>query len=135
MTNKITSFLDLQTIKNYIKNTNCINTNGVKVPRLSQFKSYLKIIGIPYLQETLVTFITLSVVEGIIKNNHIFDNIMLASKPYIIKVSSKSDIAIIWVDIWDVQSGSKTKGLINRYFNVGSYITTIRGANMNLGIP
>jgi len=25
--------------------------------------------------------------------------------------------------------------LINRYFNVGSYITTIRGANMNLGIP
>ena len=72
MTNKITSFLDLQTIKNYIKNTNCINTNGVKVPRLSQFKSYLKIIGIPYLQENLVTFITLSVVEGIIKNNHIF---------------------------------------------------------------
>ena len=134
MTNKITSFLDLQTIKNYIKNTNCINTNGVKVPRLSQFKSYLKIIGIPYLQENLVTFITLSVVEGIIKNNHIFDNIMLASKPYIIKVSSKSDIAIIWVDIWDVQSGSKTKGLINRYFNVGSYITTIRGANMNPGI-
>ena len=25
--------------------------------------------------------------------------------------------------------------LINRYFNVGSYITTIRGANMNPGVP
>jgi len=34
MTNKVVSPLDLQTIKNYIKNTDCINTNGVEVPRL-----------------------------------------------------------------------------------------------------
>ena len=43
-------------------------------------------------------------------------------------------MAIIWVNIWNVQSDSKAKGLINRYFNIESYITTIRGANMNLGI-
>ena len=49
MTNKVTSILELQIIKNYIKNANHINTNGVKIPKLSQFKSYLKIIGIPYL--------------------------------------------------------------------------------------
>ena len=34
ITNEVTS-LDLQIIKNYIKNTNCINTDGVKVSRLS----------------------------------------------------------------------------------------------------
>jgi len=73
-------------------------------------------------------------VEDIIKKNYIFNNIVLAFKPHIIKVSPKSDMAIIWVDIWDVQSGSKAKGLINRCFNVGSYIATIRGANMNSGI-
>lgn len=43
-------------------------------------------------------------------------------------------MSIIWIDIWNVQSNTKAKGLINRYFNVGSYIATIRGTNMNLGI-
>ena len=44
-------------------------------------------------------------------------------------------MTIIWLDIWDVQSGSKAKGLINRYFNIGSYIVTICRANMNLDVP
>jgi len=79
--------------------------------------------------------LTSKVVKDIIKKNHIFNNVTLASRPYIIKVSPKSDMIIIWVDIWDVQSGSKVKGLINRYFNIGSYITAIRDTNMNLGIP
>jgi len=35
VTNKVTSTLDLQTIENYIKNANCINAEGVKVPRPS----------------------------------------------------------------------------------------------------
>ena len=56
------------------------------------------------------------------------------SKPRVIKVLSKLDMSIIWIDIWDVQSGSKAKGLINQYFNVGKYIATIRDANMNPGI-
>ena len=70
----------------------------------------------------------------ILKQNQIFDNINLMSKPRVIKVLSKLDMSIIWIDIWDVQSGSKAKGLINQYFNVGKYITTIRDANMNPGI-
>ena len=78
--------------------------------------------------------LTLNVVEDIIKSNHIFNNITLASRPYIIKISLKSDMAIIWVDIWDVQSRSKAKRLINRCFNIESYIVTIRGANMNPGV-
>ena len=41
---------------------------------------------------------------------------------------------IIWIDIWNVQSRSKAKSLINQYFNVRKYIATIRGANMNPGV-
>jgi len=134
VTNKVTLSLDLQTIENYIKNINHINTDGIKVPRLSLLKSYFKIISIPYLQENTNNSLTLNVVENIIKSNHIFNNIALASRPYIIKIFPKSDMAIIWVDIWDVQSRSKTKRLINRCFNVGSYITIVRGTNMNPGI-
>ena len=73
-------------------------------------------------------------VEDIIKKNHIFDNVVLASKPQIIKVSPKSDMAIIWVNIWNIQSSSKAKGLINRYFNIGSYITIVKDTNMNSSI-
>ena len=66
-----------------------------------------------------------SMIETILKNNHIFNNVSLASKPWVIKTSPKLDMAIVWLDIWDVQSGSKAKCLINRCFNIGSYITTI----------
>ena len=99
VTNKVTLSLDLQTIENYIKNINHINTDGIKVPRLSLLKSYFKIISIPYLQENTNNSLTLNVVENIIKSNHIFNNIALASRPYIIKIFPKSDMAIIWVDI------------------------------------
>ena len=34
-----------------------------------------------------------------------------------------------------MQSGAKAKDLINRCFNVGSFIATIRGANTNPGVP
>lgn len=50
-----------------MKNANSINADRVKVPRLSQSKFYLKIIGISYLQENLFIPITLSIVEDIIK--------------------------------------------------------------------
>ena len=74
-------------------------------------------------------------VKNIIKNNHIFNNITLVLKSQVIKVFLKSNMAIIWIDIWNIQSGSKAKMLINRCFNVGNYITTIWGANINSSIP
>jgi len=74
-------------------------------------------------------------VEDIIKKNYIFDNIVLASRLQVIKVFPKLNMAIIWIDIWDVQSSNKAKELINRCFNVKSYIATIRGTKMNPGIP
>jgi len=48
VTNKVSLQLDLQIIKQYIKNSDDIDTFQVKVPHLPQLKSYLRIIGIPY---------------------------------------------------------------------------------------
>jgi len=133
-TNKVVSQLNLQIIKHYIKNISNIEVSHVKVSRLSQSKSYLKIISIPYFIENTNTPIIANVVKTIIKENHIFNNIVLASRLRIIKVSPKSDMSIIWINIWDVKAGTKAKDLINRCFNIGSYIATVRDTNINLGV-
>ena len=44
-------------------------------------------------------------------------------------------MAIVWINIWDVQSGCNAKLLINRCFNIGNYIATVRGATMNPRVP
>jgi len=99
VTNKVTLASDLQTIENYIKTANCINSTRVEVPCLSQSKSYLKIIGIPYYQENSSSPIISNVVEDIIKQNHVFNNVVLASKLHVIKVFPKLDMVIFWLDI------------------------------------
>ena len=134
-TNNVASNSDLQEIEKYIKNSLQTSNNNIVSPQLPQSKSYLKIIGIPYLVDKSNTCISAEDIECILKNNHIFNNIVLASKPRIIKVSPKSDIAIIWIDIWNTQNSNNAKKIINRQFNVGNVITTVRGANMNPNIP
>ena len=57
------------------------------------------------------------------------------SKPCIIKVYPKSDIAVVWIDKWDTQNGNNAKKIINRRFNVGSVIMMVRDTNMNPGVP
>ena len=118
-----------------MKTSNDINSLQVEDSRLPKSKSYLKIIGILYYPHAnSQDKLTSADIKTILQQNHIFDNITLASKPRVIKVSPKSDMAIVWIDIWDVQSSQNAKMLINRCFNVGNYIATIRGANMNLGV-
>ena len=39
--------------------------------------------------------------ESVIKTTYIFNNVNIASKPCSVKVSPKSDMAIIWIDILD----------------------------------
>ena len=97
------------------------NSEDIDIPCLPQSKFHLEIIGISYLSENTNIPITLDVVETIIKNNHIFNNIAVILKSCVIKILPKLDITIIWLDIWDVQSSSKAKELINRCFNVGNY--------------
>jgi len=62
-TNKITSPLDLQSIKKYVKNAYCIEEKHTESPRLPQSKSYLKIINISYLSKQSNTHISLDNIE------------------------------------------------------------------------
>ena len=113
VTNKVSLQSDLQIIKQYVKNSDDIDVLQVEVSHLPQSKSYLKIIGIPFFpHSSSQDCLTSSDVETIIKQNQIFNNITLASKPQVIKVSPKSDMSIIWIDIWDIQSSSRAKSLI-----------------------
>ena len=101
VTNKVSQQSDMAIINNYIKSLNDINSLQVDEPHLPKSKSYLKIIGIPFYphansQERL----TPNDIETILKQNHIFDNISLRSKPRVIKISPKSDMSIIWLDIF-----------------------------------
>jgi len=123
-------------INNYVKSLNDINSLQVDESHLPKSKFYLKIIGIPFFPHAnSQRRLTLNDIEMILKQNHIFNNISLTSKPRVIKVSPKFDMSIIWLDIWNVQSGSNMKMLINKCFNVRNYIVMICGANMNPGIP
>ena len=101
---------------------------------LPMFKSYLKIIGLLYIQKHSNFLITPKIIEKVIKETHIFNDIVLASKPYIIKASPKSDMAIIWVDIWNLQNDTKTELIINWCFNIRRVIAIICRTNMNPGV-
>jgi len=91
-------------------------------------------LNIPYIIEDTNTSVFPEIVEQILQSTHIFNNIVLALKSKVVKASPKSNMAVIWIDIWDVQSSSKAKSLINRYFNIENYITTIQDTNMKPGI-
>ena len=116
ITNKVVVILDLNIIKKYVKNLNDVDSSNVMSSRLSQSKFYLKILGILYYIKDTNLSITMNIVKRVIKTTHIFNNVVLASHLYIIKVSSRLDMAIIWVNIWDSQNCIKAKMLINRYF-------------------
>ena len=102
LTNNVTNPLYLQEIEKCIRNSLNADTDQISSPRLLQSKSYLKIVGILYLDEQLNTCLSSNNIIKILKNNYIFNNIILASKPKIIKVSPKSDMSIVWIDIWDM---------------------------------
>ena len=125
---------NMNIMENYIKESTNVNTNNISPPWLPQSKSYLKILGIPYLTNN-GTPIAHNQIEEIIKRIHLFNNVILVSSPPVIKTSPKSDIAVIWINIWDSQNGIKAKSLINRCFNIGKHIDTIHRTNINSGVP
>ena len=113
-TNNVALNSNLQEIEKYVKNSLEVNDNSVASPRLSQSKSYLKIIGISYFVDKSNICITSDNIECILKSNHIFNDIILALRPHIIKVSPKLDMAVVWINIWDNQNGNNAKKIINR---------------------
>ena len=132
-TNSPTSDLDLSTIEKYLKNIQNINPDSIESPCLPKSKSYMKIIGLPYLSKLGV--MSPDIIKGVLKELHLFKDATLASKPHIIKALPKSDRVVVWVNIWDSQSSSCAKNIINRRFNVGQFIVTVHRTNMNLGVP
>jgi len=108
-TNRVTILSDLNIIKKYLKDSNDIKHKEDINLRLPQSKSYLKILSIPYFVESINLLISSDIIENIIKSTHTFNDITLASYLHIIKVSPKSDMAVIWVNIWDFQYSSKAK--------------------------
>ena len=103
--------LDLLKIEKYLKNIKNVNLDLIEGLCLPKSKSYIKIIGLPY--KTNQEVITPNYIEGVLKELHLFKDIVLASKLHIMKVSPKSDIVVVWVDIWDSQSSSLAKNIIN----------------------
>ena len=100
VTNKVSQQSDLQIIDQYVKNSNDINALQVEEPYLPQSKLYLKIIGILFFfQDNAQDCLISNDVKLILKQNQIFNNITLVSRLRVIKVFSKSDMAIIWIDI------------------------------------
>jgi len=109
--NKLANTFDLDMIKKYIKNIQNINLDLIDCLYLPKSKLYLKIIGLPHMMEQGV--ITPDTIESVLKELYLFKDIILASKPCIIKVFPKSDMTVIWVDIWNSQSDSTVKNIIN----------------------
>jgi len=113
-TNKVVTNLDLKVIENYIKNIDEVDMNNIINSRFLQSKSYLKILDILYFVEDTNLSITLDIVERILQSTHIFNDIVLTFYLCVIKASLKSNIAVVWIDIWNSQNSSKMKNLINK---------------------
>jgi len=124
-TNNVTNPSDFQEIKRCVKNSLVVEEDQIESPRLPQSKLYLKIVSISYVSNQTNMKLSSDKVEKILKNRHIFNDIVLTSKLRIIKISPKSDMSIVWIDIWDTQSSAKAKSLINKRFNIENFITTI----------
>ena len=133
-TNRVAAKLDIKAVEKYMKNLNNIDSTEVINPRLLQSKSYLKILEIPYFINNIKISILSDIVDNIIKIIHIFDNIVLSLYLQVIKTSPKSNMIVVWIHIWDLKNNINTKCLINKCFNIGYYITMIKGMDMNSGV-
>ena len=80
-----------------MKNVQNVNLDSIKSPHLPKSKSYMKIVGLLYSSKLRV--MTPDIIEGVLKESHLFKNAVLASKPHVIKASPKSDKAVVWMDI------------------------------------
>jgi len=78
----VLSTQDMSIIEKYLKKNENIDLNYINSSCLSKFKSYSKILGLLYTLDY-------------IKESHIFNDIVLASKSQIIKEFFKSDMVVV----------------------------------------
>ena len=133
-TNFVASVAELEVIKQWLKKVAGLATSTVVEPCLPQSKSFLKILGVLYWGNNSSLPITQAQVESVIANTPIFEGVVLASRPCIMKAFPSSDMFVIWIDIWDSQKGSKGKTLINCSFNCGHHTATVQGTAMHPGV-
>ena len=88
---------DMSIIEKYVKEI--IDSKNIDTSWLSKLKLYLKILGLSYILENTNLLITSELVKEVIKEIHLFNDVILTSKSCIIKTSFKSNLAIVWVDI------------------------------------
>ena len=133
-TNFVASAAELEVIKQWLKKVAGLAASTVMESRLPQSKSFLKILGVFYWGNNSSLPITQAQVESVIANTPIFEGVVLASRPRIMKASPSSAMSMIWIDIWNSQKGSKDKTLINCSFNFGHHIATVQGTAMHSGV-
>ena len=80
VSNSVTLQSDLQVMERYVKNIENVRSHNVQILRLSQLKSYLKIIEILYFVESTNTPIRSDNIEAIIKANYIFNDLFTHGK-------------------------------------------------------
>ena len=85
----------MKVVKKYMKNLNDVDLTEVLNSRLSQSKSYLRILEISYFIKDTNLPILSDIINSVIKSTHIFDNIVLSLCSQVIKVSPKSDIIVV----------------------------------------
>ena len=94
-TNRVVAELNMKVVKKYMKNLNDVDLTEVLNSRLSQSKSYLRILKISYFIKDTNLPILSDIINSVIKSTHIFDNIVLSLCSQVIKVSPKSDITVV----------------------------------------
>jgi len=101
-TNKATSIMDMSIIEKYLKENDNIDLDYIASPHLSKSKSYLKILGLLYIVEKTNLPVTSKLIKEVIKESYIFNDIIMVSRSRVIKVFSKSNMAMVWVNIWNL---------------------------------
>ncbi|KAF5347006.1 hypothetical protein D9756_011009 [Leucocoprinus leucothites] len=133
-TSGVATSADLETIKSWLKKAWQLGDAIPVEPRLPQSKSFLKIVGVPYWVANSSNPLSPAFVEQALSQSSLFENVILAARPRVMKASPKSDTAVVWFDIWDSQNGTKAKTLVNRTINFGRHIGTIRATSMHPGV-
>jgi len=98
-TNFVASAAELEVIKQWLKKVAGLTVSTVVEPCLPQFKSFLKILGVSYWGNNSLLPITQAQVKSVITNTPIFEGVVLASHPCIMKAFPSSDMSVIWIDI------------------------------------
>jgi len=100
ITNSAPAPSDLSIIEKHFKLINGINEEKSFSSCLPQSKSYLKITSILFIQPNS-NKLTHEDIINFIQHSTLFKTVSLTSKPRVIKALPKSDITIVWIDVWD----------------------------------